>query len=78
MHPLTPDVTSLSDQELQKKCNELLTKMNQSYSMGNIDLVSQIQMIYEEYNSEMMRRQQKAYTEMMERGSKFKNIIDIK
>lgn len=78
MHPLNPDITSLSDQELQQKCSELLTKMNQAYSMGNSMLVSQIQMFYEDYNSELMRRQQKSYEELMERGKKFKNIIDVK
>jgi hypothetical protein len=78
MHPLSPDVTCLSDQELQQKCTELLTKMNQAYSMGNGILVSQIQMIYEDYNGEMMKRQQKAYEELMDRSSKFKKIIDIK
>lgn len=78
MHPLNPDLSQLSDQELQSKCSELLTKMNQAYSMGNAMLVSQIQMIYEDYNAEQQLRQAKAYEELAERGSKFKKIIDIK
>jgi len=78
MHPLTPNLSELSDQELQQKCTDLLTRMNQAYSMGNGDMVAQVQQIYEDYNAEQMRRQAKSYEELMERGSKFKKIIDIK
>jgi len=78
MHPLSPDLTTLSDQELQQKCTDLLSRMNQAYAMGNGNMVAQVQMIYEDYNNEMQRRQAKAYEELMERGSKFKKIIDIK
>ena len=78
MHPLNPDLSTLTDQELQQKCSDLVSRMNQAYSMGNAQMIGQLQIIYEDYNAEAQRRQAKAYEELLERGSKFKKIIDIK
>lgn len=78
MHPLNPDLSKLTDQELDQKCNNLVSRMNQAYSMGNGEMISQLQIIYEDYSAEQQRRQAKAYEELLERGSKFKKIIDIK
>lgn len=78
MHPLTPDLSGLKDDELQRKCAELSNKLNMAYRFGQAELVGQIQMILEDYNNEMMRRQQKMLEEVMSRDNKFKDIIDIK
>lgn len=78
MHPLTPDLSGLNDAELQKKHAELVGKLTQSYRYGNAALVSQLQMIIEDYNYELRRRQEKLMQEMSEKNDKFKNIIDIK
>lgn len=78
MHPLTPDLTQLKDDELQRKCAELSNKLNMAYRFGQAELVGQIQMILDDYNNEMMRRQQKMLEEVMSRDNKFKDIIDIK
>lgn len=78
MHPLTPDLSGLKDDELQRKCAELSTKLNMAYRFGQAELVGQIQMILDDYNNEMMRRQQKMLEEVMSRDNKFKDIIDIK
>ena len=78
MHPLTPDLTQLKDDELQRKCAELSNKLNMAYRFGQVELVGQIQMILDDYNNEMMRRQQKMLEEVMTRDNKFKDIIDIK
>lgn len=78
MHPLTPDLSSLSDADLQKKHAELLSKLTQSYRYGNASLVQQIQMVMEDYQAELRRRQEKLIQEMSEKNDKFKNIIDIK
>lgn len=78
MHPLTPDLSNLTDTELQKKYNEITTKLGQSYKMGNYALISQLQMIAEDYGYEVQRRQQKLMDEMMKKDDKFKDIIEIK
>lgn len=78
MHPLTPDLTELKDDELQRKCAELSSKMNQAYRFGNADLVGQIQMMLEDYQGELVRRQQAALQELLSKGGQFKDIIDIK
>lgn len=78
MHPLTPDLSSLSDADLQKKHAELLSKLTQSYRYGNAALVQQIQMVMDDYQAELRRRQEKLMQEMSEKNDKFKNIIDIK
>ena len=49
MHPLTPDLSSLSDAELTKKHNELTTKLTQAYRFGNGQLLYQLQMVLEDY-----------------------------
>ena len=78
MHPLTPDLTVLTDAELQKKHAELVQKLTQSYRYGNAALVGQIQMVIEDYNAELQRRQQKLLDDMMAKDDKFSGIIDIK
>ena len=78
MHPLTPDLTGLTDAELQKKHAELVQRLTQSYRYGNGQLVGQIQMVLEDYNSELQRRQQKIMDDMMSKNDKFSGIIDIK
>lgn len=78
MHPLTPDLTQLSDAELQKKFNDLNVRLSQAYRMGNGNMVMQIQNVMEDYSSELSRRQQKMLEDMMKKnGDKFDGIIDI-
>ena len=78
MHPLTPDLSTLSDTDLQKKYYELTTKLGAAYKMGNHALVSQIQMIAEDYGFEVQRRQQKLMDDLLKKDDKFKDIIEIK
>ena len=77
MHPLAPDLTQLSDDELQKKQSELNKKMIQAYTFGNTELAIQLQMLLEDYNAEVQRRQAKMMEELMAKSDKFKGIIDI-
>lgn len=78
MHPLTPDLSGLTDAELQKKYQEITTKLGAAYKMGNHALVSQIQMIAEDYGFELQLRQQKLMEDLMSKDNKFKDIIEIK
>ena len=77
MHPLTPDLTQLSTDELQKKQSELQRKMIQAYNFGNTDLAIQLQMLLEDYTMEMQQRQAKMMEELLSKSDKFKGIIDI-
>lgn len=78
MHPFTPDLTQVSDADLQKKHTELITKLNASYRMGNAALIGQLQMIIDDYNQEISRRRQKELDEILKKNDKFDKIIDIK
>lgn len=77
MHPLVPDLSNLSTEELHKKYNELLQKLNQAYRFGPISAVPQMQMIIENYRHEMDVRNRKLMEEMEAKNDKFKGIIDI-
>jgi hypothetical protein len=78
MHPLAPNLSEMSDLDLQKKYSDLTSKLTQSYRFGNAAMVQQLQMMMEDYKYEIRRRQEKLMQEMSEKNDKFKNIIDIK
>jgi hypothetical protein len=79
MHPLAPDLTNLTDDELQKKYNELNNRINAAYRMGNMDLVMQVQLLLDDYQTEMGARQRKMMEDLQKRAGKdFDDIIDIK
>ena len=78
MHPFTPDLTQVSDADLQKKHAELITILNAAYRMGNAQLIGQLQMILDDYNQEISRRRQKELDEILKKNDKFDKIIDIK
>tara|TARA_R110000822_G_scaffold143004_1_gene281175 strand:- start:1388 stop:1627 length:240 start_codon:yes stop_codon:yes gene_type:complete len=78
MHPLAPDLTTLSDDELQKKYNELNNRINAAYRIGNAYLVYQVGILLEDYRMEMGARQQKMMAELQKRtGKDFDDIINI-
>lgn len=78
MHPLTPDLTALNDEELHKKVSELTTKLTQSYRFANYELAGQIHMMLEDFQAEVNRRQQKALDALTSKTGQFDKIIDIK
>ena len=79
MHPLAPDLTNLTDDELQKKYNELNNRINAAYRMGNMDLVMQVQLLMQDYQMEIGARQRKMMEDLQKRAGKdFDDIIDIK
>ena len=78
MHPLTPDLNSLSDEELAKKVQDLSRRMNQAWSSGNGELLQQVQMMLEDYQEELNRRQRKMIEDLSKKAGKdFDDIIDI-
>ena len=78
MHPLSPDLTKLSLDDLNKKYSDLLGRITMAYRWGNPDMVQQLQMIIEDYRMEIENRGRKQIEEMEKNSKNFKNIIDIK
>ena len=77
MHPLAPDLSSLSDDELQKKRSELQNRLTYVYRMGNSDLVNQLQMLIYDYDIEIQTRNQKLLDQIQKNNKNFGNIINI-
>lgn len=78
MHPLTADLTHLSDEELHRKIHELTQRLTQSYRLGSYELVGQIHMLLDDYNGESQRRHQKVLEELANKNKQFDGIINIK
>jgi hypothetical protein len=77
MHPLSPDLTQLTDAELHKKHGELVLRLGQAYRIGPFNIIGQLQMVLDDYNSEIQRRNQKIMDDMMKKGKGMDGIIDI-
>lgn len=78
MHPLTPDLSTLSDDDLHKKRAELMNRLMFAYRMGHSDVVGQAQLILGDYDAEIQRRNQKMLDDMQKNNPNFKDKIDIK
>jgi hypothetical protein len=76
MHPLAPNLSELTIEELTGKYNELVKKTLQAQRLGSGALVNQLGMLMEDYRSEISRRQQQILADANKNAS-FKNIIDI-
>lgn len=78
MHPLTPDLTQLSDQDLGNKIRELTSRLNLSYRSGSTALVNQVHLLLEDYQNELSRRQRAELEKLINNNQdRFKGIIDI-
>jgi len=76
MHPLAPNLSELTMEELTGKYNELVKKTLQAQRMGSGSLINQLGMLMEDYRLEISRRQQQILADANKNAS-FKNIIDI-
>ena len=86
MHPLSPNLNNLSDDDLHKKLAELNKRFTQAYRIGPFQIIPQLQMLIEDYNSEVARRNAQKMQELQEKldkaskkedGKGMKGIIDI-
>lgn len=66
MHPLAPDLSKLTDEELHTKRGELQGRMSFAYQIGNADMVNQLQLLLQDYAMEVEQRNAK----MMEQAQK--------
>ena len=78
MHPLAPDLSGLSLDELNKKYNELTQRYIMASRSGSSSVLSQMVMLLDDYRSEISRRHQKILDDTSNKNPNFKNIIDIK
>lgn len=86
MHPLAPSLKDVSDQDLYKKYNDLMSRLNQAWRFGPQGLVPQIQMMMDHYKTEIAERSVKQQQEMAERAAKgkgkdgkgYSGVIDIR
>jgi len=68
MHPFTPDLTGLTDEELTEKINELYSKMRML--AGNPPVYQQLISLLDDYKNEQALRMNKQREELDEKLSK--------
>ena len=71
MHPLAPDLTKLSDDELHTKRAELQNRMSFSYRMGQGDMVGQLQLLVMNYDMEIQTRNQRMLDNLQKTNKNF-------
>ena len=77
MHPLLPDITDLSDQELETKINELTKKYFQALRFAP-GAANQIVLILEGYKWEQQRRAIEKQKKIVEaQNSSFDDLIKV-
>ena len=76
MHPLAPDLSKLSDEELHTKRSELQNRMSGAYRMGSADMVGQLQLLLQDYAMEVERRNQKMLNDAQKSGRLGKDTDD--
>jgi len=84
MHPLGNNLSKLTDDELTKKIGELTKRFNQAYRIGPQQIIPQLQMLLQDHQEELSRRNAKLLADMAAKYDKDKNggkglkgIIDI-
>lgn len=77
-HPLAPNLSELSTDDLNKKYNDLSQRLNQAYRFGMSGAVQQLQMLQMHYQEEIQRRHAQQLEDMQKNTKNFNKIIDIK
>jgi hypothetical protein len=76
---MAPDLSSLTDDELNKKFAELNQKLAQAYRSGPYGIIDQMQALRQHYQDELNNRYQKQLQNALGGKDKdFSKIIDIK
>lgn len=76
-HPLINNLTDLTTEQLYSKFSELNKRCSSASRLGMGDAIMQLNLIREDYQAEITRREQKVLTDTMLNNPDFKNIIDI-
>lgn len=77
MHPLTGDLTKISDDDLLKKINELYGKLRTSMGLTGSHYAEQLRMILEDYQAEYNRRMAVQAEQFAKNNKKLADKIDI-
>lgn len=77
MHPLAPDLSKLTDDELHKSRADLQSKLSFAYKMGHSSLVGQLHLLLDDYNLEVEKRNQKMLEQINKNTKNFDNKINI-
>ena len=77
MHPLAPDLSNMSDDDLLKKINELMSRMRSNMNMRNPQMTQQLNMLYQDYQAEYNRRMQAQAEKFAQNNKKLADKIDI-
>lgn len=86
MHPLLNSLKDMSDDDLYNKLNELNKRYMQAYRFGPHEIIPQVQMLIEDYNAEINKRNAQKMKDLQEKldrqankkdGKGMKGIIDI-
>ena len=72
-HPLAPELSGITQDELYKKYNDLMKRLGQAYQSGPSAAVPQLQMMIASYQAEINRRQDKLMDDMQEKMKKDKD-----
>jgi len=80
-HPLTPNLRELSDSDLLKKQSELHKRIIYGHQTGNANLISQVELMLDDYREESMRRDRERTAQANEtaegKGKNWDDLIDI-
>jgi hypothetical protein len=76
MHPLSPDLSSVTDAELHKKHGELIKRLHQAQRYGS-DVAFQLSMLMGDYQAEIQRRNAVVMEEARKNNPNFDGTIDI-
>ena len=68
MHPLAPDLTKLTDDELYTKRAELQNRLGYAYRIGNAEMVNQINLLIQDYMLESERSNRKMLEDAQKSG----------
>jgi hypothetical protein len=68
MHPLTTDLSKLTDEELYNKRSELQNRLGFAYRMGHGDIVHQLNLLIGDYMLEIETRNKKMLDDAQKSG----------
>jgi len=77
MHPLAPDLTKLTEDELHTKRAELNNRLNYAYRIGNPEMVQQLTLLQQDYALEVERRYKKMFDESQKNNPDPEAPMDI-
>ena len=68
MHPLTNDLSKLTDEELHSKRSDLQNRLSFAYRMGHADMVNQLQLVLDDYAMEIEIRNRRMLEQAQKSG----------